>query len=116
MEIWKDVPWYEWKYQISNLWNVKSLNFNKSKKEKLLKLIISFKWYYVVWLHNKTQKMVSVHRLISLCFIPNPLDFPHINHIDWNKLNNSIENLEWCTASENQKHAYRIWLRKRITK
>lgn len=57
-------------------------------------------------------KNISVHRLLAMKFIPNPLNKPFVNHIDGNKLNNKLENLEWVTRSENDKHAYRIGLRK----
>ena len=54
----------------------------------------------------------SIHRLIAIKYIPNPNNYPVINHIDGNKLNNSIDNLEWCTHSDNIKHAYDTGLKK----
>lgn len=56
------------------------------------------------------RKTYQVHRLIAMAFIPNPDKKPYINHKDGNKHNNSIDNLEWCTASENNKHAWRTGL------
>ena len=47
-----------------------------------------------------------VHRLLALCFIPNPSKLPHINHIDGNKTNNDLENLQWVTHEDNMKHAF----------
>lgn len=56
----------------------------------------------------------KVHRLVALTFIPNPNNYPVINHIDGNKQNNKVDNLEWCTRSENDLHAFRLGLRKSI--
>ena len=55
---------------------------------------------------SRKQATVPVHRLVALYFIPNPNNFPMVNHIDGNKSNNDVSNLEWCTASENTLHAF----------
>jgi hypothetical protein len=69
----------------------------------------SEKGYGVVSIQGHPNKL---HRVVAKCFIPNPNNKPQINHLDGNKLNNNIQNLEWVTNSENQKHAYSIGLRK----
>lgn len=60
----------------------------------------------VLFSESGKTKQYLVHRLIAITFIPNPNDLPMVNHKDGNKLNNSVENLEWCTRSENTKHSY----------
>ena len=111
-QIWKDIKGYEGLYQISNLGNVYSI-----KNNKLLKLHISHKGYVVVCLYkNKKQHTQQIHRLIAQAFIPNPNNYPQINHIDGNKKNNQINNLEWCTQSYNIKEAYRLGLMPRTRK
>lgn len=65
--------------------------------------------YLAVNLSNKTRrKSVRVHRLVAQAFLPNPQNLPHINHIDGNKTNASVTNLEWCTISHNELHSYRV--------
>jgi len=111
-EIFKDIPWYEWRYKISNKWNIQSLLY---KTYKILKPsltgIIGNQYLSVVLSLNNKLNTSKVHRLVAITFIPNPLNLPCVNHINWNKLNNNDCNLEWCTHSENSLHSYRIWLR-----
>lgn len=102
-EIWKDIKDYEGLYQVSNLGNVK-----RKKDNYVFKKSKNSSGYRVVTLtKNKIEKSVSVHRLVANAFIPNPKNKSQINHIDGNKMNNIIDNLEWCTASENMEHAYK---------
>lgn len=113
-EIWKDIGWYEWLYQVSNLWKFRSIFCKKHNKyrDKIYRWWIT-KWYisYSIRKDNK-QKKLFYHRLIAIAFIPNPDNQPCVNHKNWIKTDNSIDNLEWCTYSENNKHAYWIWLKK----
>ena len=112
MEIWKDIKDYEGCYQISNLGNIKSLIRKNNKKEKLLKVQISTCGYYKILLYkNNKSKHFKVHRLIAIHFIPNIYNKEQINHIDGNKLNNNINNLEWVTPKENMQHAVRTGLK-----
>ncbi len=117
MEIWKDIEGYEGKYQISNFGNVKSLETwtgdKYIKREKILKNVVYGNGYYYVCLSKKGEvKKHKVNRLVAQAFIPNPENKPFTNHIDGDKLNNNVNNLEWCTQSENMKHASKIGLRK----
>lgn len=104
-EIWKDVIGYEGKYKISNYGRVYSIERNGTKGH-LLKLRISISGYVMVALTtNKKPKPLFVHKLVLQHFKPNPLNKKEGNHIDGNKLNNHIDNLEWCTRKENMQHA-----------
>lgn len=99
IEIWKDIKGYERLYQVSNLGKIKSL---KRNKEKLLKHGINNKGYQVVNLYKNNKGITKkVHRLVAEAFIPNPNNYPIVNHIDENKQNNNIFNLEWCTNEYN---------------
>ena len=108
MEIWKDIQGYEGLYQVSNLGRV--INF-KSKKIKCFSLV---KGYCLVLLSkNGKTSMKRVHRLVAESFINNNNLKEEVNHIDGNKLNNNVENLEWCNHSENMLHSYKNNLHKR---
>ncbi|MDR1182031.1 MAG: NUMOD4 motif-containing HNH endonuclease [Bacteroidales bacterium] len=113
-EIWKDIPEYEGLYQISNLGRVKSLfGNNQKRRDKILKPALTNCGYLRTALtnHNKVCHL-SIHRLVAITFIPNPEDKEQINHINGIKTDNHFKNLEWCSGSENMKHAYRIGLEK----
>lgn len=97
-EIWKDIKGYEGIYQVSNLGKVKSLLRNK-----LFKVSLNKYGYPRVSFKNKTY---TVHRLVAEAFIPNPYNKPTVNHKNKIKTDNTVENLEWMTIGENNKHRY----------
>jgi len=98
-EIWRDVEGYEGLYMISNLGRVK-------KDKKIIRDRTS-KWGYKhIDLFNKGRKTFRVHRLVVIAFLPNPEGKPHTNHINCDKIDNRLDNLEWATRSENMLHAY----------
>lgn len=104
MEIqWKSLDWIDSRYSISNTGLVKSEITGKT-----LAFETSYKGYRRVSIKGKHY---TIHRLMALAFIPNPDNLPQVNHIDGNKLNNDISNLEWCTNQYNQKHAWKNKLR-----
>ena len=104
-ERWKSVKGYENSYQISDKGNVRALNFKRTGQTKLLKANIHCGYYCVNLYKNGKYKTFRVHRLMALSFIENPYNKPFINHKDGNKLNNNLDNLEWCTPKENSVHA-----------
>lgn len=102
-EEWRDVIGYEGLYKISSYGRVLS----KWGGWKLRKPQINSNGYVCFdFYNNKNKKRISIHRVVAFAFLPNPLNKPCINHKDGNPLNNHISNLEWCTVSENTKHAY----------
>lgn len=119
-EIWKPVKTFEGYYEVSNLGNVRSctryINHSSGSskvlhKGKILsKIIASTRGYYQVSLskEGKTYK-VYVHRIVAEAFIEGSGET--VNHIDGNKLNNVVSNLEWLSYSDNNKHAFRIGLK-----
>ena len=108
-EIWKDIQGYEGKYQVSNLGRVKSLNYKNYEKERILKYGINTQGYLIVCLCvNKQRKIFAVHRLVSQAFIDNPNNLPQVNHIDENKHNNCVDNLEWCDSKYNNNYGTRM--------
>ena len=111
-EIWKPVVGYEGLYEVSNMGNVHGIRRSGCTGENL-KGFVSKHGYHIVMLNRKCQyKHMPVHRLVAMAFIDNPENKRTVNHIDGNKLNNTVDNLEWATHGENHKHAYRIGLKK----
>ena len=111
-EIWKDVPNYEGLYQVSNLGRVKSLNYSRGSKEKMLKPKPNGNGYYYISLYkNRTPKNKYIHRLVTLAFYgESKLTVNHKNGI---KSDNRLDNLEYRTQSENNQHAYDTGLKAR---
>lgn len=117
---WKKIKGFEGVYEVSDSGVIRSVDryvsHSKGRQLKKGKIIKSFKnqnGYLLVTLQSKgIRKAFQVHRLVCHAFNKNPLNKPQVNHIDGDKLNNKISNLEWCTASENMKHAYDNGLKK----
>lgn len=104
VEIWRDIPNYEGKYQVSNFGNIKSLNFHRENKSNLLKTQIDKYGYLRVNLYkNGKMRNCQVHRLVMLAFKEE--SNLTINHKDENKLNNKLENLEYITVKENVRYS-----------
>ena len=111
-EIRKDVQDYMLLYSVSNLGNIKKYDHKNSKFVHMKQHTI-WAWYLWVALHKKNNKIPrQVHRLVAQAFISNPENKPFINHKNWIRDDNRVENLEWCTSSENNLHAYRALWRK----
>lgn len=107
-EVWKDIKDYNGLYQISNLGNIYSYKTNK-----ILKNAKSGDGYLTIQLcKNGIIKTNKVHRLVANSFINNKNRYKEVNHIDGNKHNNNVSNLEWCNRSQNEIHAYKNGLAK----
>jgi hypothetical protein len=106
-EQWRVIENFDNAYYVSNTGRVWSMKIKTSSGGVILKPAISKGGYCYVYLYkNGNAKMFNVHRLVATHFINNDDNKKCINHKDGNKLNNSVTNLEWCTHSENTKHAY----------
>jgi len=109
-EIWKEVSGYKGKYFISDDGRIKS--FQVCKEGRILAKNTNRLGYNVYTLSNNCKlKTHTTHRLVCMAFIPNISKKEFINHIDGNKQNNNISNLEWCTHSENMQHALKTGLK-----
>ena len=108
-EVWKDIEGYEGLYKISNLGNVKSIYFNHTKNEKLLSPKLNNTGYLIVHLYkNGVGKFFQVHRIVATSFLNNPNNFTIVNHMDEDKQNNRVDNLEWCTHKYNVQYSVKL--------
>lgn len=106
-EVWKDIEGYEGLYQVSNLGRVKSLPKRDGFRflsERIMVGGMSNHYRCVILSNRGNQKGFTIHRLVAKAFLPNPDNLPQINHKDENKLNNRVDNLEWCSAKYNMNY------------
>lgn len=96
----KDIPGYEGLYRINENGQVFKANGQEMKGN-----INSYGYRVVSLTRDRIKSDCKVHRLVAMTFIPNPNDYDCVNHIDGNKLNNSVSNLEWCSKGHNNRHA-----------
>ena len=111
-ETWKDIKGWEGQYKVSNVGKVQSLK----KSGRLRKPSLTDDGYLVLDLYGKNKReKVLVHRLVATAFLSGGKDLTglEVNHIDGNKLNNSVENLEWVSPSQNCQHAWNTGLQKK---
>jgi len=94
------------RYEISRNGTIRNRENLKIKSQ----YVGSTGYYMVSFSYNNKSKPQRVHRLLATTFKPNPENKPNINHLDGNKLNNDLNNLEWCTHAENMRHAFRTGL------
>ena len=98
--MWKDIPNFD-NYEINDVGEIRN-----KKTNHVLKHSLNEKGYHKVVLYDNGRKIkTGVHRLVAISFIPNPNNYKEVNHIDENKNNNSVNNLEWCNRQQNIEHS-----------
>jgi hypothetical protein len=103
-EKWKNISWYWWKYQVSNLWNIRSTNYRMKKVVKNLILKSNDRYTKVDLYFQWTKTTKNVHRIVAEEFLRKPHNKSEVNHKDLDRYNNNVLNLEWVTEIENKEH------------
>ena len=107
-EIWKAIVGYEGLYEVSNFGRIRSLNYRRTGEVQELELRPNTKGYLIIDLSkNGKVETFKVHRLVANAFIPNPHNLDTVNHIDHNRQNNNVSNLEWLSREDNTSEAQR---------
>lgn len=101
---WRDVPGYNGLIQASSDGRVRRLRHNGKKIHYYSPTISRFGYLRIHLRVNGANRLIHLHRLVAMAFLPNTRNCPQVNHIDGNKLNNNVNNLEWCTCQENCRH------------
>lgn len=108
IEEFRDIKWYEWLYQVSNLGNIKSIDYRQTWYEDILKPDNSSFWFSCVKLYNWDNKKYTIWKLVAQAFIPNPENKTYVYNKNWIKTDNRVENLEWATQKEIQKKVHKV--------
>lgn len=107
-EEWRDIKGYEGRYEVSNHGRIRTKCRNKDKVMKQLTHYHGYKFIFLYSIGRKRGKKTFVHRIVAEAFLPNEDQKPYVNHIDCNKGNNIVVNLEWMSVSENTLYYYKM--------
>lgn len=113
-EIWRPVVGFEGYYEVSNYGRIKSLNYNKTGCSVIMTPCDAKGYLRIILCKCGKRKSMFVHRIVAEAFLPNPDNFPCVNHKDENPKNNAVWNLEWCTVKYNTN--YGTGIKRRSTK